>query len=45
MDWSELIVFAQWSVLPNFGQHNWMVDSETGILCAAIVDSVGNILF
>ena len=42
---SELVVFTQWTLFPDFGQHNWMVNSETGVLCAAFVNCFGNILF
>ena len=45
MDWGELAFFTQWIVFPDFRQHDRMVNSETGVLCAANADRFRNILF
>lgn len=45
MDCSQFIIFTQWTLLPDSGQHDRMVDSQASVLCATTVDCTGNILF
>ncbi len=45
MDYRKLVVFTQRALLPDFGQHHWLVDSKASLFCSPFAYRWVNILF